>query len=68
MPEKFIVGTIDIIAVAKIAAICDLTKLETNKPKLVEAWIASIAPKNIAQTEPLIGTSNTMIATQTISK
>ena len=37
MPEKFIVGTIDIIAVAKIAAICDLTKLETNKPKLVEA-------------------------------
>ena len=37
MPEKIIDGTIDMIAVAKIAATYDVTKLEINKPKLVEA-------------------------------
>ena len=41
MPEKFIVGTIIIIAVAKMAAIWDFTKLEISNPKAVEAAIAN---------------------------
>ena len=68
MLEKFIVGTIIIIAVAKMAAIWDFTKLEISNPKAVEAAIANMAPKVIAHIEPFTGTSKITIDNHTIIK
>ncbi len=68
MPEKFNVGIRITIAVAKIAAICDFTKQDTNKPNAVDAVMIKSAPKVIAHMEPLTGTANTTTEIHTIIK